>query len=123
MAGIFLRHALAVKYVSEVTAAVGAGDLYPAHAERTIDVADNGARDFVIKRRPAAAAVELVGRIVQRRITTAAHENSIAFKVVVFTGKGPFGAFMRNNLFFFRCEDVPVRIFIFSHFYENFTIR
>ena len=116
VAGIFCRKTLAFKHVTEVAAAVGAHDFYPFHAERIVHVPDDGAGNFVVKRRPAAAAVELVRRTVKWRVAAPANESPGGFMVPIFAGEGAFGAFLGDDVLFLFGEGVPVLAVIFHKF-------
>lgn len=108
MPGIFLRHAFAFEHVAEVAAAIRADDFGAFHAEGVVFLADNGAGDFIIERRPAAAAVELVGRAVKLGVAAAADVGAGGFVVPVFTGESAFGAFLGDHVFFIGGEGVPL---------------
>jgi hypothetical protein len=56
----------ALEHVAQVPSAVRAHDLCPRHAEAVVLVAGDSSRDAVEIRRPAAAGLELVVRLVQR---------------------------------------------------------
>ena len=87
---------------------MGANDFHAPHPERKVGLANDSARNFVIKGRPATAAVEFVGRSVQGRIAASTNKSTRRFVVPVFTGKGAFRAFLRDDIFFFRVEFVPL---------------
>lgn len=114
MPGVFRRHTFAFKNMAQVPLAVGAGDLHPAHAQRGVRVPVDGARDFIVKRGPAAAAVKLVGGLVQGRIAAPADKQTFAFVVPVFAGERPFGALFFNDVGLLRAEYVPI-LFVIVH--------
>lgn len=102
--------------MAEVSAAVGAHDFYPFHAERIVGVANDGAGNFVVKRRPAAATVELVGRLVERCVAAAADVGAGGFVIPVFASEGAFGAFLSDDVLFLFGEGIPVLAVVFHEF-------
>lgn len=96
--------------------AIGAGNFCAAHTQRIIGMPDNCAGYFIVKRGPAAAAVKLVGGLVQRRIAAPADEQALAFVVPIFARKGPFGAFFFNDISFFRGQLIPILDLVFHLF-------
>jgi hypothetical protein len=108
MAGIFLGHTFALKYVAEVPCAVGTHDFSSFHTKRYIRVAENRAGEFIIKGRPAAAAVKFIRRLVQGCVASAANIGTSGFVVPVFATKSAFSAFLSNHIFLFRGERVPI---------------
>ena len=108
MANIFGRLPLAFKYVAEVGVTIGTDDFGTLHPQRTVSVADDRAGYFIVKRRPAAAAVELVRRLVQWMVATAASKSTRRVVIVVLAGKSPFGAFMDDDSFLLGREGIPI---------------
>lgn len=113
MPGVFGSHSFPFKYVTEVAAAIGTHNLGPFHTKGSVGMANNGTRNFIVERWPAAAAFKLVRRAVQRCIAPATNKHTRRLMGIIFAGKGSFRAFMHDNLFFFGCECVPVLILIF----------
>lgn len=84
--------------MAEVPPAVAAHDLGPGHAERAVLVPRHGARDAVEIGRPAAARVELVRGLVQRRMTAGAGVDARRGVVLVeLAGAGGFGALFAED--------------------------
>lgn len=89
---------LALEHVPEVAAAVRAHDLGALHAERAVRVALDGARHGVEEGGPAAARLELVRRLVQRRVAAGARVDAGAGGVfVVGAGEGGLGALFAED--------------------------
>lgn len=108
MARVLCRQALPFKHMAEVPLAVGTNDFHALHAQRVVGMPQNGPRDFVVERRPAATAVKFIGSMVKRGLTTTAYKNTIAFVVPIFARKGPFGTLFGDHVFFFGGEAVPI---------------
>ena len=101
MPRVFGRKSLSFKDVAEVSAAIGAHDFYPFHAKRNIGMTDDGTGYFVVERRPTAAAVKFIGRLVQWGIAAPADVCACGFVVPIFAGEGAFSAFLGNHIFLF----------------------
>ncbi len=117
MPGIFFRHSFSLKYMAQVAFAVGANDFHPFHPERDVGMTGDRTRYLIIERGPAAAAVKLVGGVVERCIAAAANEVPLCFEVVVFSCKSPFCAFLGDHMFFFGGKGVPVLSVFFHVFF------
>ena len=64
VSGIFFGKTFTIKYMPQMTTAIGTGNFYPLHPKTYIGMPNDGTRNFVIKRRPAAMAVKLVGGVI-----------------------------------------------------------
>jgi hypothetical protein len=113
MPGIFGCHPFSFKNMAEVATAMCAHDFGPFHTESVVGVTKDSAGNFIIEGRPSAAAVELVGGVVQRCVAPAANKSACRFKVIIFACKSPFRTLVDDDLLFFGCERIPVLIFIF----------
>jgi hypothetical protein len=92
------RIALTLEDVAQVAAAVGAHNLGALHAQRVVDVALDGAGQAVKIGRPAAARLELVRCLVERRLAAGAAVDALVGKVlVVLAGKGTLGALFAED--------------------------
>lgn len=81
-----------------MAATVTTHDLSPGHAERVIRVPGDGAGDGVEEGGPAAAALELVVCLVERRGAAGAGVDAAGGGVfVVFAREGRFGAFFAED--------------------------
>lgn len=89
---------LALEDVAQVPAAVGADDLDALHEHAGVLEALDGARDAVKVGGPAAAAVELVRRLVQGRVATRARVHARRGLVFVeLAGPGGLGALLAED--------------------------
>jgi hypothetical protein len=118
MPRVFGRKPLSFKNMAEMSAAIGAHDFHSFHAERNIGVADDSARNLVVERRPAAAAVKFVGRLVQRGVAASADVRACGFVVPIFASEGAFGAFLGNYILLFWREGIPIFTVVF-HIWKN----
>lgn len=92
------RVPLSLKDVTQVAAAVGADNLGPDHAESTIFVTGDRARNAVKVGRPAAARLELVVGLVEWRGTTGAGVDALFGVVLVeLAGARGLGAFFAED--------------------------
>lgn len=66
-----------------MTAAVGAHNFCSGHTKGAILMTNNRAGDAVKVSRPAAARLELVGSLVERRLTTCASVDTFVWVVLV----------------------------------------
>ena len=77
---------------------ITAHNLRPRHPKRAIRMPRHRPRDTVEIRRPAASRLELVGRLVQRRIARRAGVNARGGHVlVVLAGEGRLGALFAED--------------------------
>ncbi len=91
--------ALALKYVAEVTAAVGADDLGAAHAEGAILVPGHSTGDAVEVGGPAAARAELVAGLVQGGVASAAGVDAlVGVMLIILAREGRFGTLFPQDL-------------------------
>ena len=99
MTHIFWRQIFTTEYMPEMAAAHGAGDFstYPIGVERSRD----SAVDFVVKARPAAVGVELIGRAIERRITLTADKRADSRFVQQLAAKRQLCAFVDDDALFF----------------------
>jgi len=89
---------LALEDVAQVSTAVGADDLDALHEHAAVLEALDGTRDAVKVGRPAAAAVELVGRLVQGRLAARARVHARGGLVLVeLAGPGGLGALLAED--------------------------
>lgn len=90
--------ALALENVAQVAAAVGANDLNALHTQRVVDVALDGTGEAVKVGGPAAAGLELVRGLVERRLATGtAVDTGFGKVLVVLAGEGHLGALFTQN--------------------------
>lgn len=90
--------ALALEDVPQVAAAVVADDLDALHEHAVVLEALDGARDAVEVGGPAAAAVELVRRLVQGRVAPGARVHARRGGVLVeLAGPGGLGALLPED--------------------------
>lgn len=90
--------ALALEDVAQVAAAVGARDLDALHEQAVVLEALDGARDAVKVGRPAAAALELVRRLVQGRVAPGARVHARRRRVLVELARaGRLGALLAED--------------------------
>jgi hypothetical protein len=90
--------ALSFEDMTQVAATVAADNLRPLHAESTVCMSRDCARDGVIICWPATARLELVIGFVEWRIATSACvDTRIGHMFVVFTCTWSFGAFLSKN--------------------------
>lgn len=89
---------LALEDVAQVAAAVGAYDLDALHEHAGVLEALDGAGDAVEVGRPAAAALELVRRLVQGRVAPGARVHARGRGVLVeLAGPGGLGALLAED--------------------------
>ena len=89
---------LALEDVAEMAAAIGADDLGAGHAPGAVLVARDSAWDAVKVGRPAAARLELVVGLVQRRITAGAGvDTRVGEELVVLAREGRLGALLPED--------------------------
>lgn len=89
---------LALEDVAQVAAAVGADDLDALHEHAVVLEALDGPRDAVEVGRPAAAAAELVRRLVQGRVAPGARVHARRGGVLVeLAGPGGLGALLAED--------------------------
>lgn len=92
------RVALALEDVAKMAAAVRADDLCPRHAVATVVSSRDSAGDAVEVCRPAAAGLEFVACLVQRRITTGASVDALLWEVLVVLARiGGFGSLLTKD--------------------------
>ena len=108
MPRVFGSFLLAVKYMAEVTAAILADDFRAAAIG--VGVAGDGVGQFVVEARPAAAAVELVLRPIERSVATTTDIGALGCPVVVLAGEGAFGPFVDDHVGFFVVQRVVLRV-------------
>lgn len=65
-----------------------------------------GTFNFLIKTRPAASRLKLVGRFIKGSIASAAHIGTFFIKIIVLAAKGGLCAFVQNNISFFWGEGI-----------------
>ena len=85
-------------------AAIVALDFHPQPVgiRKTLDGTGKG----IVKARPAATGVELVGRAVELRAAAPASEGALLEKIIVLAGEGRFGSFVFDYVPFFGGEGV-----------------
>lgn len=84
--------------MAQVTAAVGADNLSPDGAEASVLVPGDGAGDAVEIRRPAAARVELVRCLVDRRVACSTTVGALLGVVLVkLSSARGFSSFFSEN--------------------------
>jgi hypothetical protein len=86
--------------MAQMPATVGTEDFGTATIR--IDLAANGALDFVIEAGPAAVRGKLVLGAVQRRATLPARIHSGLEVFVIAAGKGALGPLFEDDVLFFR---------------------
>lgn len=92
------RESLALENMTQVAAAVGADNLGSDSAEASVLVPGDGAGDAVEIRRPAAARVELVRCLVERRVACSAGVGALLGVVLIkLSSAGGFGALFSEN--------------------------
>ena len=118
MPRVFRGEFLAAENVPQMTAAGCAQYLGPA----PVGISDifDAAKNLIVKTGPAAAGMEFAPGIVKRCITAAAKVRPRIGSRFIFTGERRFGAFVYDNLFFFRGE--PVVFHVLSPFMLYNTI-
>lgn len=91
--------ALSLKDVAEMAAAVRADNLGARHAVGAVFVPGDGARDAIEVGRPAAARLELVRGLIQRRVTGGTGVNAlIGEMLVVLPSEGPLRVLFPQDL-------------------------
>lgn len=75
--------ALALKHMPQMTTAVGTYNLSSCHAKGAVLMTDNSAGDAVKVGWPAAARLELVSSLVERRITSCASVDAFVRIVLI----------------------------------------
>lgn len=99
---------LALEDVAQVTTAVCADNLSARHAEGAVLVADDGAGNAVKVGRPTAARVELVGRLVERRVAPGTCIDTRIWRVlVVLASAWAFGALFAEDAELLLVQDCP----------------
>lgn len=89
---------LTLKYMAEVTPAVGTYDLCALHTKCVINVSSDSPRDGIKVCWPATARFELVIGSVKRRIATSAIVDTFGRVVrIVFTGASALSTFFTEN--------------------------
>lgn len=90
MSGVSRGKSFSKKHMAQMSAAVGALNLGP----RTVGVRQvlDGSRFLLIERRPPATSLELVLRLVEVGVATAAGKDPWLEKVVVLSGEGRFSS-------------------------------
>lgn len=109
---VFGRHPFALKNMAEMAATIGAYNFGAAHAQGVIHMPQHCSGKFVVEGRPAATAVKLVGRAVQRRVAAPANIYAAGFVIPILAGEGALGAFFSDHVFFFRCQFIPVSLMV-----------
>lgn len=90
--------ALALEDVAQVASAVGADDLGAGHAKGVVRMAGHGARDAVKVGGPAASRLELVRRLVQRRLAAGARVDArLRVELVILAGSGGLCALLPQD--------------------------
>lgn len=78
--------------------AIRTHNLRPLHAERAIHVPRHSTRDGIEERRPAAARLELLVRLVERSVAAGAGVDARGGHVlVIFARVGSFGALLAKD--------------------------
>ena len=83
----------------KVSSALSAGDFSPPAVG--VERPRNSAVDFVVKARPAAIGVELIGRAIERRITLTADKRADSRFVQQLAAKRQLCAFVDDDALFF----------------------
>ena len=97
---------LAFKHMPQMAPAIRAHDLRPLHPKRRIRVPRHRPRDAVKVRRPPASGLELVRRLVQRRLASRAPVHARRGGVlVVFARERRFRALLAQDPELLRRED------------------
>lgn len=92
------RESLSLENVAQVTATVGADDFRPDRTEASVLVSSHCARDAIEIGWPAAARVELVSGLVERRIACSAGVDALLGVVLVkLSSAGGFSALFSEN--------------------------
>lgn len=92
------RESLSLENVAQVTAAVGADDFRPDRTKASVLVSGHRARHAVEIRWPAAARVELVSGLVERRIACGAGVDALLGVVLVkLSSAGGFSSLFSKN--------------------------
>jgi hypothetical protein len=110
VARIARRVALAAEDMTEMAAAIAAR--YLDATSIGVKALGHGAFDRQVETRPTAACVELVGRLIERRSTTATNERTLFVEFLIFPAERRFRALMDDYALFFGCQglelhDVP----------------
>jgi hypothetical protein len=102
VARILRGQPLAFKHMTQMGTARGAPDLCaaPVGVERPL----HGSRDFVIKTRPAARRLKLVGRPIEWSAAPLADVCPSRLAVDILAGKRDLSSLMDNDPFFFRSQ-------------------
>lgn len=84
--------------MAQMATAVAAHNLCSLHAKRPIGVSRHSAWNRIEEGRPSAARLELVVRLVEGRVAASASVGALLGVVlVIFAGKGGFGALLAQN--------------------------
>ena len=110
MPGIFGSKTFAFKYVPQVPA-TGIAKNFDA-ATISVGYLFDCTGNFIVETRPATTGIEFVLRAVQGRIALPAKISTSSFKIVIFSGKRPFGSFFQDDVGFFWTK------FVVFHDYE-----
>lgn len=98
--------ALALEYMSQVAATVGADNFSSGHSQAAVRMASDGAGDAVKISRPPTARLELMVGLVQGRTAAGAGvDPGIREELVVLAGEGCLCALLPQNPELF-CDDV-----------------
>jgi hypothetical protein len=89
---------LALEDVSQVPTAVVAYNLRPHHAQTRVRLLSNRVGECIPERRPSTPRVELVVRLVQRRVAAGTLVDASVWVVLVeLAGTGHLGALLAEN--------------------------
>ncbi len=106
MPRILQRHLLPLKDMSQMRATGIARNLGPQAIR--IHCPFHHTRNFLIKAWPATAGMKLRIRGIQWRVTPAAQVRAFDEKIIVFSSKRHFRAFIHNDAFFFGSKWVEI---------------
>ncbi len=102
MSGVQRREPLTPENVTQVTAAIGTGDLNPSTIG--VDRLRYGSIDCLVEGRPAATRVELRDAFVQRGITPATNERPGLRKMLELTGERTLGPLVNKYALLFGSQ-------------------
>jgi hypothetical protein len=92
------REPFSLEDVTQMTATIGAYNLRPDRAKASVLVPSHGAGDAVKVRRPAAARVELVRSLVERRVAPGTGVDALLGVVLVkLSGTGGFSSLFSED--------------------------